>query len=253
MKHIPVIFTFLITLLIIVVLTQNPYHSATPGELSIFHRGLKNDCNNCHVSFGGVPSTKCINCHPIDRIGSAGASIHSVKYPFHKYLITADCITCHTEHNGDAEPITKRIFEHKLLQDTVKSNCSICHIKPNDNLHGGFNSECSSCHSTSIWKGASFDHQKYFIFDNNHSGKCENCHTDPSSYKSWTCYNCHEHSQEKISRKHIKEGINDYANCIKCHRSSSKPDEHEGKSSEHEGKHEKSGESEHGESEHDED
>ena len=253
MKYIPVLLTCLVTLTIIVILTQNPSLSATPGELSVFHRGLKNDCNNCHVSFGGVPSAKCLNCHKIDTIGSDNTSFHPVKYPFHKYLINTNCITCHTEHNGDAGLITKRIFDHELLQSSVKSNCSICHTKPSDNLHGGFNSECSSCHSTLTWKGASFDHQKYFIFDNDHPGKCENCHSDPNTFKSWTCYNCHEHSQENISRKHSKEGINDFANCIKCHRSSSKPDEHEGKSSEHERKHEKSRESEHEEREHDED
>jgi hypothetical protein len=45
-----------------------------------------------------------------------------------------------------------------------------------------------------------------------------------NDYSAYTCYGCHEHSQEKIRRKHIKEGIRDYANCVECHRNA---DEHD--------------------------
>jgi hypothetical protein len=33
--------------------------------------------------------------------------------------------------------------------------------------------------------------------------------------------NCHEHSPSRIASEHLEEGIRNYNNCIKCHRSAS--------------------------------
>ena len=241
MKYLPILITGIITLTIIIFLAQNPFLSATPGELSTYHHGLQHNCQKCHTYFKGVPEAKCVTCHPVDKIGADKVKPNKINFPFHTYLKNTNCIECHTEHNADVIPLTSGKFKHSLLKTPIQEQCSTCHIRPADNIHNGFNSECSSCHTTATWKGASFDHQKYFVFDGNHLGKCENCHTDASSFKTYTCYGCHEHSPEKISRKHLKEGISNYENCVKCHRSSNKHGEggeREGKQRKHEREHE---------------
>ena len=75
-----------------------------------------------------------------------------------------------------------------------------------------------SCHTTKAWKPATFDHDKYFVLDGDHNASCVTCHTT-AAYKVYTCYGCHEHTVENIRRKHEKEGIREFANCVKCHKS----------------------------------
>ncbi|MBK8662202.1 MAG: hypothetical protein IPN18_10510 [Ignavibacteriales bacterium] len=89
--------------------------------------------------------------------------------------------------------------------------------------------------------------QNISFFDKDHPSTCSNCHEPGNNFKTYTCYDCHEHTQTKISREHLKEGISDFSNCVKCHRSSNK-DEAEGKGNEREGK-----KKDHGEKEGDED
>jgi len=37
-------------------------------------------------------------------------------------------------------------------------------------------------------------------------------------HRQYTCYGCHEHSLSNITRKHVEEGIRNFANCVRCHR-----------------------------------
>jgi hypothetical protein len=70
---------------------------------------------------------------------------------------------------------------------------------------------------------ATFDHNKYFVLDRDHNTRCVTCHVR-NNYKNYTCYGCHEHSPSNIRREHIKEGIRDFNNCVKCHRSADEDD-----------------------------
>ena len=77
---------------------------------------------------------------------------------------------------------------------------------------------CSSCHTQQGWTPATFDHDKYFRFDREHTTECTTCHIN-DDYSNYTCYGCHEHSCSKIREEHVEEGIFDYENCSECHRS----------------------------------
>lgn len=200
---------------------------------------IKMDCVVCHREHTGLSKDIAIKkfSHEIIESGvrEKCSSCHDYRKPkddFHKELI-AECSGCHnTTKWDDAE------FDHELIGKTV-DNCVRCHEKdrPTDELHANFKTgeSCSACHSTKAWKPSTFEHSKYFVFDKDHPSTCSNCHEPGNNFKTYSCYNCHEHSEAKISRKHLKEGISDFTNCVKCHRSSDK-DGLEGKDNEREGR-----------------
>jgi hypothetical protein len=33
----------------------------------------------------------------------------------------------------------------------------------------------------------------------------------------YNCYDCHEHPQSEIEKKHTEEGISNFSNCVRCH------------------------------------
>jgi len=105
-----------------------------------------------------------------------------------------------------------------LLEPAVEKQCNGCHVEPDDSLHQKIEGNCSSCHTQERWTPATFDHDKYFRFDRDHTTVCSTCHID-DDYRDYTCYGCHEHSRSKIREEHVEEGIDDYENCAECHRS----------------------------------
>jgi hypothetical protein len=85
---------------------------------------------------------------------------------------------------------------------------------------------CESCHTTTGWSGATFDHDtRWFrIYSGRHRGlwtTCANCHTNSSNYTVFTCLSCHEHRQSEADAEHQgKTGYRyDSQACYSCHRS----------------------------------
>jgi hypothetical protein len=192
---------------------------------NLLHKNIREiDCVVCHREHTGESKTLAIKKFSHDIIGSgvrddcnACHGYQKSKVDFHK-LVTANCSGCHTTNRWhDAK------FNHDIIGKTV-DNCAACHEhdKPSDALHANSKElgACSACHSIKSWKPSSFDHKKHFVFDKNHPATCINCHATGKNFKTYTCYNCHEHSYAEISGKHLEEGIPDFSNCVKCHRSS---------------------------------
>ena len=44
------------------------------------------------------------------------------------------------------------------------------------------------------------------------------CHTG-NRFGAYTCFGCHEHSPDKISKEHAEHGIGNSDDCVSCHRS----------------------------------
>lgn len=271
----------LLLIIIIVALSAlNPHVWISPGNLIQGHQKLDNKCFACHTSFNGIDNSKCISCHKLSEIGKDDTNA----ILFHDRLNNASCTSCHKEHIGVLQNRQTLIFDHSLLGETDRNNCSschkvpitgthqnfsnacngchtttdwkspksfnhelilpakktdciLCHAAPVDNMHGDFGTNCLSCHSTNQWKPATFDHNKYFIFDGNHSSTCSNCHAN-NNFKAYSCTNCHEHSGSKLLNEHAEEGITDISNCVRCHRSGNEHDAEghgEGYGGDHEG------------------
>ncbi len=205
-----------------------PLEAISPGDLLEEHRQLEENCSNCHETFSGPSGAKCVNCHAIDKIGvnntlKQGSVLNTKKSSFHANLTEESCISCHKEHQGSFAVKQTIQFSHEMLGIETGSNCVNCHQPPNDSIHQQPGLNCVECHKTSNWTSSEIDHTAYFQFDRDHPAECSTCHPE-ASYKVYTCYGCHEHTSQKIARKHNKEGIRDYENCAECHPSGNEHD-----------------------------
>ncbi len=185
------------------------------------HRYAQGSCAECHRTTKWKPATfdhknligasgrECIKCHRSDRPNDE----------LHQSVAASGCADCHRTTKW--KPAT---FDHKNLTAASGKACINCHKseRPNDSMHRASDASCGTCHATSRWKPATFDHNRYFRLDSDHRASCKTCHPDPGNYKTYTCYNCHEHTQSKMAAVHREEGISNYQNCMKCHRSGSK-------------------------------
>lgn len=211
-----------------------PHLMVSPGAVVPAHAEINTDCFACHAPLRGAAADRCIKCHVVADIGvrtTKGAPVErkTVKASFHQQLIQQDCMACHSDHTGPrlTERSGKR-FSHQLLRADVRERCEACHKPPADSLHRQVTGNCAQCHRQAGWKPATFAHDKLFLLDSDHNTTCVTCHAG-SDYKRYTCYGCHEHQPDKIRRKHEKEGIRDFGNCVKCHRSAEDKEGREGR------------------------
>jgi hypothetical protein len=177
----------------------------------------------------------CVACHS-DHVGPK-LTRHSRK-PFSHSLIKPDvrtkCDSCHARpdnnlhknmqstvacnqcHTTDAWK--SATFNHDLLANNTNLQCDGCHRKPKDNFHRQIQGNCQQCHSVKQWKPSTFNHDRFFVLDRNHNVSCSTCHVN-NDLSRYTCYGCHEHTPARIRAEHVEEGIRNFDNCVKCHRS----------------------------------
>ncbi len=186
------------------------------------------DCLECHTDHVGADPRgatrafshealssefrqRCTGCHESNRPTDA---LHEQAH--------AECGACHA--TGVWKPST---FKHDALSGDLLQRCTNCHEgdRPRDTMHQQGSGECGACHATSAWTPASFKHDSLFVLDRDHQARCVTCHTQATNYRAYTCYGCHEHSESRIAAKHREEGIGNFSDCVRCHRSAS---EHEG-------------------------
>ena len=216
-----------IVLSLVLVLTfAYPHLMVSPGPLTLAHVALTTDCFACHVPLRGAPSERCIACHSVPDIGlrsTTGAALAkpAVKTSFHQDLIEASCTECHGEHQRlQLNRRGQKTFSHELLRTTSRERCGACHTAPDDDLHRSLSVNYGQCHSQQGWEPATFEHDTLFVLDRDHDVACKTCHVD-IDYNRYTCYGCHVHRQDAIRAEHLEEGILDFDDCVKCHRSAS--------------------------------
>ncbi|MBL0341858.1 MAG: class III cytochrome C family protein [Bacteroidetes bacterium] len=185
----------------------------------LFHHKLVNqECTSCHTDHQGIkPSAKLSNFQHefLDKsIISNCKSCHVQPVDKLHLLVPSTCVSCHSIQGWNIN-IT---FKHEMILASDRNKCESCHKKPIDNLHDSFTTSCNKCHTTSKWVPSTFDHSSYFRLDRNHNVKCNTCHTN-NNFSNYSCYGCHEHSQNKIIQEHNEEGIYNITNCASCHKS----------------------------------
>ena len=207
-----------------------PHLMVSPGPLTSGHAGLAADCFACHAPLRGASADRCMVCHALPDIGLRttkgvplkavpSASASRLKMSFHQELIVQDCMACHSDHaRPKLTQYSRKRFSHALLRPETRDHCESCHAAPGNDMHRNLSIGCAQCHKDQAWKPATFAHAKFFILDKDHNTSCATCHT-ADDYSKYTCYGCHEHTPANVSRKHIKEGIPNFENCVKCHRS----------------------------------
>ena len=220
----------LIALLVLVFVF--PQFMVSPGSLIPAHQDLNSDCFSCHAPLRGVEAARCVSCHALSDIGvrttqGKAQGKGAMKIPFHQDLISQDCAACHTDHAGPRlTHHSRKPFSHSLLRPAIRDRCAACHEAPRNELHSGLARNCGECHSQEAWKPATFDHEKLFALVGEHAAPCATCHVN-ANLSQYTCYGCHEHTPRKIQAEHAEEGIRDFQDCVRCHRSANDDAEHD--------------------------
>lgn len=194
-----------------------------PATSTPFHQKLiQQNCVACHSDHKGVmryrekgyfnhallqadTRDQCQTCH-----SSPTDTLHR--------QITVNCSQCHTQEKW--KPAS---FDHALLPVNTRNQCQACHRTPTDALHRQITGNCGQCHTQEKWTPATFDHDKYFQLDRDHNVECVTCHVN-NDFSRYTCYGCHEHTPRNIRDEHIEEGIRNFEDCVKCHRSADEDD-----------------------------
>ena len=193
------------------------------------------DCASCHSTgqFKGR-STECIACHQSDYT--------AVVQPNHTAGgFSRECLSCHTlmtwkpaafNHNATVFPLTgahapaacESCHKNGQFAGTM-TDCYSCHVTefnatlaPN-HATSQFSRECLSCHTTSAWKPATFNHNATaFPITGAHApAACETCHKNGQFTGTTTvCYNCHiGEFNETLAPNHLTSQFSH--ECLTCH------------------------------------
>lgn len=194
-------------------------------------------CNSCHsAGYTGTPST-CDACHHSDYTGVTDPNHISAGF-------STACTECHTttawspanyNHNLSGFPLTGAHATvtcnscHATGYTGTPSECFACHsgdynTATPDHLAAGFPTTCQTCHSTTAWTPANWNHDaQYFpIYSGKHREKwndCTDCHVNPASFATFECIFCHEHNQTSMDDKHKERQGYQYLStaCLGCH------------------------------------
>src|SRR5262249_51460617 len=139
-----------------------------------------NDPN--HVQ-AGFPTT-CEQCHTTNSWGTGGFNHDGPGFPLTGAHKTLPCQQCH--RNGNYKP--------------EDSSCVSCHlkdyqgVKDPDHVKAGFPTTCETCHSTSSWGNAKFNHANtgWALTGAHKALDCSQCHVN-QNYKlnDTNCVTCH--------------------------------------------------------------
>lgn len=207
-------------------------------------------CALCHVNSNyNLTSTDCYGCHTADwnstqTLGGNVPNHVALGYP------TSLCSTCH-----DTVAWADGTFNHSttgwaLTGAHLTTACNLCHVNNNysltssntscygchtadwsstqtlggsvpNHVAAGFPTTCDTCHTTTSWLGATFNHTYYPI--PHHGSVCNDCHQVSTDYSSFTCINCHTttaHQQVETVNEHA--GVSGFVygptTCYNCHK-----------------------------------
>ncbi len=153
-------------------------------------------CEACHQNgaYRGTPQ-ECSACHNKDDK--------------HKGQFGTSCATCHTTSTWKGAVFDHNLSVFKLTGSHVNTACTSCHVNGvfkgtpqdcyschsgKDKHNGQFGTNCAACHTTSTWKGATFNHNlSNFPLTGDHAGlACTRCHVNGQySGISSACVSCH--------------------------------------------------------------
>lgn len=215
-------------------------HNNTSFPLTGAHTTVA--CSTCHTdSYAGTLPTNCYGCHTQDfnntaTIGGSVPNHVSLGYP-------TDCTVCHTtatwlnatfNHNNTPFPLTGAHVTVPCNQCHVggvfagtPTDCYSCHkadyagtTNPN-HAAAGFPTTCATCHTTTSWAGATFNHTWFPMNHGNANGVCSTCHTNPNDFSVFQCTNCHTAAQTNPLHTGVSGYVYNSVNCYQCHKNGS--------------------------------
>jgi hypothetical protein len=154
-------------------------------------RNFSHDCQTCHTTSAWSPAT-------FDHT--------TTNFPLTGTHTTITCVSCHT--NGNYQ--------------ITYSGCYTCHSTEYTNttnpIHtaAGFPTTCQTCHTTTTWAGATFNHT-WFPQLHHNDGTCANCHKNPSDFSVFQCTDCHTKTITDGHHTGVSGYVYNNTNCYQCH------------------------------------
>ncbi len=191
--------------------TSSFNHNTTTFPLTGFHTTVA--CASCHTNnnYSGTLPTACYGCHQADFTGTTNPAHVSAGFP-------TDCTICHSttnwttstfNHATTSFPLTGFHATMQCVQchtsastynGSLPTLCSGCHMADyngtNNPAHAaaGFPTTCDTCHTTTSWAGATFNHNNTpFPLTGAHTSvACTACHVNNVFAGTPTlCSGCH--------------------------------------------------------------
>jgi len=233
-------------------------HSTTGWPLTGFH--LTTPCASCHVNNNyslTSANTDCYGCHTnkwlsTQTLGGAVPNHVAAGFP------TSLCSTCHNttawnpgtfDHSTTGWALTGAHQMPPAAGSKITA-CTDCHVSNNysltsantacygchqaawlstqtlggsvpNHIAAGYPQTCDTCHTTTSWLGATFNHTYFRI--PHHGSVCNDCHQVSTNYATFTCINCHTttaHQQTQTNNIHQGNGGYSYGptTCYTCHK-----------------------------------
>jgi hypothetical protein len=211
-------------------------HSATGFPLTGAHVSVP--CTSCHVNNNynlTSANTACSACHMKD--------FQSTTNPNHVLGgFSTNCQTCHSTSSWTNATFNHALTGFPLTGAHVTVPCASCHINNNFNLNSAacitchqtdyqgtnnpshvaaaFPTDCTVCHSTASWTGATFNHATtgWALTGSHVSVACSSCHINNNySLTSTACASCHQtdYNDAFTPVNHIQLGFP--TTCEVCH------------------------------------
>ncbi len=168
--------------------TNNPNHQAL---------GVSQNCQTCHTTSGWSPAT-----FDHGTVNFPLTGMHAVP--------PRQCADCHINNNYNITTTTCVSCHLKDFQGTTNPN----------HVTGGFPQTCDTCHNTSAWQPAQFDHSKSgFPLTGSHQvppRQCADCHVNNNyNITTTTCISCHQNDYNNATTPVPHSGFP--TTCEQCH------------------------------------
>ena len=206
-------------------------HSTTGFPLTGAHTTVQ--CSSCHVNNNfNLTYTDCYQCHQADYQRPTDPNHTAANFAH-------DCTGCHTTTAWTGGAFNHTTTGFTLTGAHISINCGSCHVNQNYSISysgcytchtadyngttnpnhaaAGFPTTCETCHSTTSWAGATFNHTWFPVNHGNANGVCATCHTNPSDYSVFQCTVCHTQSQTNSQHTGVTGYVWNSVNCYSCH------------------------------------
>jgi len=203
------------------------------------HKGVWNQCNECHQVPNDYTQFTCITCHMNPTTDDQHKMVGGYQYQSNA------CLACHPsgdasmpfDHNATAFPLTGAHTAvncaecHTKMYKGTSTICVDCHqknfdesINPNHKTLG-LSNDCIQCHTTAPdWTPAKFDiHNQFYELKGAHiqiAQDCKACHKGNYNNTPNTCVGCHQmdYDETKSPNHKVAQFPTD---CASCHAESS--------------------------------
>ncbi len=206
-------------------------HSTTKFPLTGAHVAVA--CGTCHVNSNyTLVYTDCYMCHQADYQRPTDPNHTAANF-------SHDCSGCHTTTVWTGGTFNHSATNFPLTGAHITLQCGLCHVGQNyqisysgcyschaadyngttNPIHSaaGFPTTCETCHTTTSWSGATFNHTWFPTTHGNANGVCSKCHTNPNDYSFFSCTICHTQSTTDADHAGVSGYVYNSPNCYSCH------------------------------------